>query len=159
MAEKERRKLLPSKEDILSVVAYNPETGLFTANKNNITSKGSKASKGYYYIKVNGVKYYAHRIAFKLVYGHEPFLIDHINRDKSDNRICNLRSVSRSDNGHNRNNNKNRDLPKGVRLRNTNKYEARITINNKTIQIGCFNSSEEAAKNYQLYKHKLGKTL
>ena len=58
--------------------------------------------RGYYTVKVRGKSYLAHRIAWLYVYGtFPPGDIDHKNRNRSDNRICNLREVSRSDNCQN----------------------------------------------------------
>ena len=44
----------------------------------------------------------AHRVIWKMVYGYEPELIDHINRDKADNRLCNLRAANKRINMINR---------------------------------------------------------
>lgn len=57
---------------------------------------------GYRVGLLDGVAYVAARIIWKIVYGYDPIEIDHINRDKADNRICNLREVSRSENCLNR---------------------------------------------------------
>jgi len=50
---------------------------------------------------VEGQSCLGHRVVWKWVYGTEPEQIDHINRDRADNRITNLRSVSRSVNMRN----------------------------------------------------------
>jgi len=52
---------------------------------------------GYIIIKINRKDYQAHRLAWLYEYGNFPKqTIDHINRIKTDNRICNLRDVSQS---------------------------------------------------------------
>jgi hypothetical protein len=43
----------------------------------------------------------AHRVIWALVHGEWPEFIDHINGDKADNRLCNLRAVSHAENMHN----------------------------------------------------------
>ena len=63
---------------------------------------GTFCEDGYRYIRVDRKKYLAHRIAWKLLYGEDPEEIDHINGNRSDNRITNLRSVSRLENMRNR---------------------------------------------------------
>lgn len=79
--------------------------------------------------------------------------IDHINGIRSDNRLENLRWVTRSENGFNRKQNETNIYGKGVSLdknRNSNKkYLARITSNNKTVYLGYFKTPEEASIAYQ----------
>jgi len=55
-------------------------------------------TKGYRAGKVDGVTYFAHRIIWKMVHGEDPLIVDHINRDPSDNRIENLRNVTQREN-------------------------------------------------------------
>jgi hypothetical protein len=61
-------------------------------------------SNGYLYIKAAGQKHSASRLAWTLTNGEIPkgLEIDHINRDKQDNRISNLRVVTRKENLRNR---------------------------------------------------------
>lgn len=56
---------------------------------------------GYRKVRFDGRTYYTHRIIWKLLYGEDPVEIDHINGNRSDNRITNLRSVSRLENMRN----------------------------------------------------------
>jgi hypothetical protein len=67
---------------------------------------GSKAgtitAKGYIRIKINGRLYYAHRLVYLLETGTYPKQLDHVNGDKSDNRIKNLRECDVSQNNLNR---------------------------------------------------------
>lgn len=84
-------------------LVYNPSTGYFTRVLKRGRSKkpaGSLNSKGY--IIINSVG--AHRLAWLFTHGRikEGNVIDHINHDRSDNRICNLREVSHSENMRNR---------------------------------------------------------
>ena len=56
---------------------------------------GTKTKRGYLVTGFDGSQYYVHRIAWLLHYGEWPRdSVDHINRDKTDNRIVNLRNVS-----------------------------------------------------------------
>lgn len=59
---------------------------------------------GYLVTQCMGIQIKAHRICYALHHGADPYplQIDHINRDKSDNRICNLRAVLPAVNAKNR---------------------------------------------------------
>lgn len=74
-------------------------------------------------------------------------VVDHINKDKLNNRLSNLRVVTYTGNGANRNIIKNSVGYKGV-YRNYDKWIAQITILNKVTHLGRFNSPEEAANAY-----------
>ncbi len=91
----------PTQPELKKIVKYNPKTGIFTwlISTNNRALIGSEAGCkdgcGYIKIMVNGKQEYAHRLAWLYVNGYFPENdIDHINRDKSDNKISNLRHVS-----------------------------------------------------------------
>lgn len=95
-------------------------------------------------IKTNGNRYrlYAHHFVYFMKHGFIPEQIDHINRNKSDNRINNLREVTHQQNMFNR-------YSKGFHLnKNTNKYEASIRLNNKKIWLGSFDNEDDAVKTY-----------
>ena len=106
-----------------------------------------KTSAGYFRGGIFSRRYLAHRVAWAIYSGAWPENeIDHINGDKLDNRIANLRSVTRQENGKNRAtgiNNKsgttgvywyNRDLV----------WVAQVSKNGKNKHIGCFKSKDEA---------------
>jgi len=61
-------------------------------------------SCGYLITGINRVQVKAHRICYALYHGVDPYplTIDHINRNKCDNRICNLRAVTVAENNENR---------------------------------------------------------
>jgi hypothetical protein len=90
---------------------------------------GSKAGtlhkKGYTQIKINGNLFMAHRLIWFVTYGKFPDnQIDHIDGDKSNNRIENLRDVSQKVNSQNQKklDRPDADLPTGVRVGNRNKF-------------------------------------
>lgn len=66
------------------------------------TEAGRITAAGYRNVKVQGAAFQAHRIIWKMATGQEPGEIDHINRDKLDNRMANLREASRSVNMKNK---------------------------------------------------------
>jgi hypothetical protein len=89
---------------LISRVHYNAENGHFTAvNKSARRNKGeilgNKDSNGHIQITINKKLYLAHRCAWLWFYGEWPeHDIDHINGDRSDNRLINLRKATRSQN-------------------------------------------------------------
>lgn len=92
---------------------YKPETGeIIRSDRKNST--GSTDKYGYLIIKIKGKQYKAHRIAWFLYYGEWPKqLIDHLDGNKINNKISNLRDV------HNNVNVKNRHDTSGVYIDNT----------------------------------------
>jgi hypothetical protein len=136
-----------------SILDYNPETGIFVwkvkfSKKINIGDvAGTKDSKGYIAIKVNKKTYASHRIAWLYIYGYIPEKqIDHINGNRVDNRICNLREATNQENQFNRQIQKNNTSGvKGVCWSNQqNKWVARIRANGKRITLGLFDNLELA---------------
>jgi hypothetical protein len=144
-------------DGIKKVLSYDPEAGSLTwlcdrgrAKAGSVAGTIHKRS-GYVHIEIFGRYYSAHRLAWALHYGREPEdQIDHINKNRSDNRICNLREAS---NGQNRANTKSSSVHglKGVSLKPWLKdrpWEARITKDRKVISLGCFATKEEAHEAY-----------
>ena len=139
---------------------YNPTDGLFTRKISNNTRypvgqiAGTKNHhSGYVYIKINGKRYSAHRLAWLYVHGEFPNgEIDHKDRDKSNNRILNLRDFTRSENMLNTGlQSNNKTGIKGVSMRSNGKFVARVGLNNKRIQLGTFATKEEAGEAVELH--------
>jgi len=107
---------------------------------------GSINSKGYRKIECGGKKYGAHQIVFALHHGYIPEYVDHINGDKADNRIENLREATKAENGYNRTN-----LPtntsgmKNVSYRkDTNNWRVSLRVNGKHTSFGSYDDPELA---------------
>lgn len=139
---------------IKELLQYDQNTGIFTWKK----TRGGNAKigdvagcldkDGYVRININSRKYGAHRLAWFYVHGQWPKnFIDHINRTKNDNRICNLRDVTRSVNMQNLNGPQGANKFLGVHKRK-NKWRAKIEVNSKQINLGTFDTEEKA---YQAY--------
>lgn len=150
-------KPLPKREEILSFVAYDPETGWFTRKHSKYCPwavderSGSVTPKGYRRLYINGYYYAEHRIAWIVVHGEIPqgMTVDHINGVKGDNRIANLRLATDSENSYHRPRRSNNSSGyKGVYKRENGKYRATITVNKKRQNLGTFETKEEAYAAY-----------
>lgn len=140
---------------VLSMLRYEPETGHFywTRPVNGRIKVGQLAgvvdSTGYRRIMVQGKSYMAHHLAWLVVFGQLPTSdMDHINRNRQDNRIDNLREVTRSQNMQNTGTRK--DNKSGVRgvywSAAERKWKAQIRCNGKRLHLGTFAEIEPAAK-------------
>jgi len=109
---------------------------------------GTLKSHGYLCVGINYNSYRAHRLIFLMHKGYLPKTIDHINGDKLDNRIENLRAATVGQNQHNRKTNANNTSGyKGVSWSKAQKkWTARITLERKIIHLGYFANVEEAAE-------------
>ncbi len=148
------RKELPPVELLKSMFDYNPETGMLIwrkheqglRNSHRFVGKdvGHKTTRGYWMVTILGKKYWCHRLIWKYHHGYDPHEIDHINQNKSDNRIENLRDVTRTENNKNI-----RRRPKsgtvGVYFsKQSSSWCAQITVDKKTRNLGTYNTKAEA---------------
>ena len=137
-----------------TLLSYDPEKGLIcwlAKGKGRIKKKesGTLLSNGYVGICIGKKRFLAHRIAWAIYNNKWPEdQIDHINGIKTDNRICNLREATNSQNGKNLPISKsNKSGCKGVCFETfSNKWKAYIRINYKTISLGRFSDFDEAVK-------------
>ena len=125
-------------------------------SKKTMQPAGGK-NNGYLYAPLNKKTVGAHRITWMVVYGEYPEnTVDHINGDKSDNNISNLRHVTQATNQQNRR----------VRSRNNttgflgvtahrNKFRATIWADGKNLHVGMFGTPEEAHAAYLAKKREL----
>jgi len=113
---------------------------------------GVVSTKGYIFGMFNGAKYYAHRLVWVWISGKDPGTqeVDHIDRTRTNNCPFNLRLVTAGEQPRNtRVYNNNALRIKGVRkLARSHKYQARIRVNGELIHLGCFSTTQEAAKAY-----------
>lgn len=168
----------PTPETLRQLLRYDPETGklfwrprplemfatkrAFTvwnsrfSNKEAFTARDS--CNGYRVGNVNYKLCMAHRVIWAIVHGRWPENdIDHINGNREDNRLANLREATRSQN--NMNSGRRADNISGYRGVHFNKqqgkWQARVHVNKKSVHLGFFKTPEaahaaycEAAKKY-----------
>lgn len=127
------------------------ETGLVRRIKHARTDwrKGSHGNRqGHRAICINGKSQYVHRLMWEAAYGPIPksFVIDHIDHNPENNRLSNLRLVSRSDNSTNRRPGLNNGIyPYGG------KWSAIVKVKGKRAIVGTFNTEAEAVQAQQSY--------
>lgn len=144
-------------QDILKThLSYNPDNGIFLRLiSNNSQIKvgdiaGSLSDDGYIRIQILGKSYKAHRLAWLYVYGKFPTYIDHIDGNRTNNKLNNIRQCSLSENQ------KNTKIPihnksgiKGVSWNKAYcKWEVNARLNCKKYFLGRFDEISIAAKVY-----------
>jgi hypothetical protein len=143
------------------LLSYDPETGIMTrrVNKGHIKAGqvAGNPTRGYLQLMIDGHMTFVHRFIWLYVYGKWPDgNIDHIDGNRSNNRLSNLRDVSQAMNIQNerkpRSNNKSGFL--GVKA-NRGLWKAEISIDGKTKFLGRFKTPEEAHQVYVEAKRKL----
>lgn len=144
-------KEMPSAEELRRDYSYDPETGIFRRIETG-RRVGYYNEKGYVGVGVGGKNYKAHRLAWLYMTGEPPPLyIDHINGVRDDNRWCNLRSATMSQNCFNSRKRQNKNYKskyKGV-SRYYRKWMASIRVNGKTLRLGTFDSELDAHAAYR----------
>lgn len=106
---------------------------------------GTINSRGYRHIRIDNKFYQSHRLIWIFIYGKLPdgMVVDHINRDRTDNRVDNLRLLSNSANNRNSIRSDHEDV--GV-WKTGNRFKATYNLDGKRHYIGTFASKEEAIK-------------
>jgi len=145
--------------NLKNLVNYNPETGIFTRKDKKNKIIGSYDQDGYLRAVIKYKEYRLHRLAWYLIHGEWPkHQIDHINRIKDDNRLCNLREAKSFENMANRvlTNNKYKFVGVNFDKRN-NKFMARIMTFDpklgfrKRKHLGYYETAQEASEVYDLW--------
>lgn len=117
---------------------------------------GTPHSKGYVQITYKKNIYMEHRLVFLLHHGYLPKLIDHINGNKSDNKICNLREASLSQNAQNmKKPSSNTSGIKGVTWsKNNRNWRVQLSIDGKNKFIGAFKQIDLARQTIEQARRK-----
>jgi hypothetical protein len=151
---REKEKLL-TYEQVKEIFDCDPEKGILIWKNHGRDSylNGTVAgwfdkSTGYVQVYTNKTTYKSHRVMWLLVTGKWPEnQIDHINGIRNDNRFCNLREATHSQNRANSSIRPNFSGYRGVRASGK-KWRAEIRFNNKTISLGTYDTPEEAHAAY-----------
>lgn len=146
------------------VLSYDENTGIFRWRRDMSTQMkagdvaGSIITDGYWRIGLNGKAHKAHRLAWLYMYGQWPGVIDHIDGDRLNNKINNLRDTTRSVNCQNlkRASKANKSCGfLGVTQYKPGKYQAQIRVGRRFIYLGSFDSPEEAHAAYLQKKREV----
>lgn len=145
-------------EEAKELFTYDRETGIIKWRKRtNKRQRGDRVAgctrsngNGYTQIGINGKQYGAHRIAMLLSFGFcgDELEVDHLNHIRDDNRLANLRFVTRLENNRNKSRHSNNTTGiTGVHYRkDKRKYVAQIKVNGVIINLGSFVTLEEATE-------------
>lgn len=142
---------------------YDENTGILTWKVSRGKAKSGKTvgrigREGYVKLCLFGRYYVAHRVIWAMHYGCQPpEVIDHINQNRSDNRICNLRDGTCAINQQNQQRPHCRNKSSkylGV-SKFSGRWRAKIYNKGKYYFLGYFASEEDAAQAYILAKRKL----
>jgi hypothetical protein len=158
------RKPLPSINRLNELLSYDPATGIFRwkidrrggARAGAIA--GSKTVHGVHRLNLDGVSYYAHRIAWKMMTGQSvPDQIDHKNCNPAYNVWENLRAAKSDQNSMNRSLGKaNTSGAKGVVWhKQAKKWQAQVGAGKASRYIGLFSDFDEAAQAAEVARRDL----
>ena len=119
------------------------------------TVAGTKTPQGYLVVKILGKKYPAHWIVWVLNRGEWPTRLDHINGNRADNRIENLRESSHTENMWNAKSRNGQTRVKGVVWeKSKERYRVRMRVNGQRLSFGHFKTLDEARSAVQAARTK-----
>lgn len=145
-----------SYDELVKRFHYDPKTGEFTrklrSGKKPEKKVGTISTDGYAEARIDNKRYFLHRLAWLYMTGEWPrHQIDHINRDKLDNRWANLREASGRQNGWNKPKMPNNTSGfKGVTFhKQTGKWQAQINYFGRNKYLGIFTKKNDAKQAYE----------
>ncbi len=138
---------------LLSIYSYDPEIGEFSHKRERYKKDGLFAGTefkhrgtSYRLISINRKTYFAHRLAWFYVHGSWPTKdIDHINGNGMDNRICNLREATASQNRVNSPAQRHSATgQRGIHVHACGRYRVQLQKDNRPIHVGYFDTLQSA---------------
>lgn len=142
-----------------SILSYDPISGILTWKKHRwkrmVGKKaGTKTYLGYLTVQIDRKIFLVHRLAWAIHHGEWPVQIDHINGEKEDNRLSNLRNCSSKENSQNRRTVLSKVGVLGV-CKSGSGFKASIGVNRKSKYLGTFKTVELAHNAYLSAKAEL----
>lgn len=142
-----------TQDELKELLEYNPDTGLWKwhtpkGNAKEGWFRGSRGTRDYRVIKIQGKSYKAHRLAFLFMEGAlPPALVDHVDGNTANNRWNNLRHCCYSENNLNKRlYSTNSSGHKGVAWReDSRKWQVRVSVAGRQRKFGCYKDLELAA--------------
>jgi hypothetical protein len=137
--------------------------GKLLVNQPNLRSRlshgeraGGVSKNGYRTVRIHGKAYLEHRIIYTMIHGSCPEYLDHINGNRQDNRIENLRPCNLMENQRNKKLSKaNKSGHKNVSWKqSTNRWRVHIRTSGERIEIGQFEDLELAALVAEMAREK-----
>ena len=141
---------LPSVQQLEEALIYEPSSGSFFRRRFPDRRAESWTRGGYAQVFVSGKRYYASRVAWKMVYGQDPgeMDVDHIDNDRANNSLANLRLLDhRANSTKGKQRSKASKLPPGV-FRSRDRYRAQAKIDGKLVYLGVFDDPSLAHNAY-----------
>lgn len=150
---------LPTQQQLIDLLDYDPKAGLLTwkarpgaAQQWNTRyagkAAGTRTPEGYIVVKILGRNHGAHRIIWAMIHGCWPECVDHRNGIGTDNRLRNLRAVSREINQ--RNQKRHSSNSTGITGVYWNRFRsvwfAAIKMQGTSYHLGNFKTKDEAAR-------------
>jgi hypothetical protein len=162
-----KTKQLPTKEELHDLFEYRDGELYWRNHRSNKVRAGSKAGSidgtGYHQINIKGKVYRVHRIIYSMHYDNltPDLLVDHIDNNKSNNKICNLRIATSSQNSCNQSMNKNNTSGvKGVCWhKQHNKWYVQVQHKGKNFYGGLFDDFEDAKQKAEQLRNQLHSTF
>lgn len=151
-------------QTLRELLHYDPETGIFTRavsqrgrNGRKGCQAGGKSDSGYIRISIQNKLHQAHRLAWLYMFGVWPTGdVDHIDGDRTNNRIANLRDVSTSVNMQNQKSAQPRNISGFLGVtKHGNRFEASIKLNGINHYIGSYATPQTAHEAYLRVKRAL----